>query len=182
MSGKFEEFSPDDFMQSKPLILWLSGRFTQMWYTLLIAVKISCIIFFFKSASRHVLSGELSPRRNVVVSWSICVHLCSQGPHLWPFISSQVKGLRDSDAHTDRQGWTDREELTDSCLSTVKKSTVLNIDIRCDNLTWKKSTSVMYKCVRYIYCELFSHTGSVRPTRINQYIQASLTDTEHVIL
>lgn len=28
-----------------------------------------------------------------------CVHLCSQGPHLWPFISSQVKGLRDNVAH-----------------------------------------------------------------------------------
>lgn len=28
-----------------------------------------------------------------------CMHLCSQGPHLWPFISSQVKGLRDNEAH-----------------------------------------------------------------------------------
>lgn len=28
-----------------------------------------------------------------------CMHLCSQGPHLWPFILSQVKGLRDTGAH-----------------------------------------------------------------------------------
>lgn len=35
----------------------------------------------------------------VVASGCSCMQLCSQGPHLWPFISSQVKGLRDNDAH-----------------------------------------------------------------------------------
>lgn len=32
------------------------------------------------------------------------MHLCSQGPHLWPFISSQVKGLRDTEAHRHAEG------------------------------------------------------------------------------
>lgn len=36
---------------------------------------------------------------NMLSSRCICMHLCSQGPHLWPFISSQVKGLRDNETH-----------------------------------------------------------------------------------
>lgn len=35
---------------------------------------------------------------NALTLRCICMQLCSQGPHLWPFISSQVKGLRDNEA------------------------------------------------------------------------------------
>lgn len=47
------------------------------------------------------------------VSWCTRMQLCSQGPHLWPFISSQVKGLRDNEAHlhTDTHCWSEEEQL-----------------------------------------------------------------------
>lgn len=59
--------------------------------------------------SGHIIVNIVSLKRtyfvfskmivNMLSSRCSCMHPCSQGPHLWPFISSQVKGLRDNETH-----------------------------------------------------------------------------------
>lgn len=49
--------------------------------------------------SLEMTHAWLSLSANVMSLSRDCMHLCSQGPHLWPFILSQVKGLRDTGAH-----------------------------------------------------------------------------------
>lgn len=101
-SGKFGEFSPvTEFMQSTAISfyncsadsLWSVIR---LWSSHDWKKRITVLLLF----SRSPMTG------NVAASRCSCMPLCSQGPHLWPFISSQVKGLRDDEAHRQtRQVW-----------------------------------------------------------------------------
>lgn len=89
-------------------VRWLCTPFQDLWRV--------CGVPWVYAAARHIYSdlrqmidillrtssvvfNALCNVWNVVAFWCSCMLLCSQGPHLWPFISSQVKGLRDSEAH-----------------------------------------------------------------------------------
>lgn len=73
---------PSEVMSS-----WLSMKLLQI-YSDLLQITDICAHFHISQLNE----GKRVDRRR-------CMRLCSQGPHLWPFISSQVKGLRDNEAH-----------------------------------------------------------------------------------
>lgn len=132
--------SVNHFTQSKFRILRLFYTFT-----FLISVLTSKVHNMLSGKLRFPLSRMSG---NVVVSRSSCMHLCSQGPHLWPFISSQVKGLRDDDARRQTQ-----RQL---------RSRVLDVTGSYDILTWKTYQWRTY--VTYFYCGSFGHAYSLRWT------------------
>lgn len=78
---------------------------------------------------------------NVVGSWCDCMQLCSQGPHLWPFISSQVKGLRDNEA---------RRQMSSST-GEIRPILTKHFSVKC------VCYLLIWICAMYVYYELFSH-------------------------
>lgn len=126
--------------RSQNFILQLFCRFT------LIRYRLPTPVFWFFGYIFSHSDGEML--------WWSCVRLCSQGPHLWPFISSQVKGLRDNEAR-----WQTPSVWKDSWRQSAVESSSPKVDISSKILKQNISMSVTYveSVSIYIYIYIFRY-------------------------